>query len=116
MRALALLSGLIVIARPDLFIYVLVADLWLLGYHHVISTFTRLAFDKNSFNENRALIVYLFPAVAAGVCLLAFFVGAWVITTIYLYWQWFHYTRQSWGISQVYRAKSGGLVTDGPGT
>ena len=40
--------------------------------------------------------------------------GVWVIASVYLYWQWFHYTRQGWGISQVYRAKSGGLVDDGP--
>ena len=32
--------------------------------------------------------------------------------SVYLYWQWFHYTRQSFGISQAYRHKSGGLVDD----
>ena len=36
----------------------------------------------------------------------------WALATAYLYWQWFHYTRQSWGVSQVYRRKSDGLVTD----
>ncbi|NJR71545.1 MAG: alpha/beta fold hydrolase, partial [Synechococcales cyanobacterium CRU_2_2] len=36
--------------------------------------------------------------------------GLWSIVTLYLYWQWFHYTRQSWGISQVYRRKAS--VTD----
>jgi len=35
-----------------------------------------------------------------------------VLATVYLYWQWYHYTRQSWGISQVYRRKSGGLVNE----
>ncbi|HKY95444.1 MAG TPA: hypothetical protein VJL84_09065, partial [Kiloniellales bacterium] len=28
------------------------------------------------------------------------------VGTAYLYWQWFHYTRQSWGIAQVYRRKA----------
>ena len=42
-------------------------------------------------------------------------VGLWVLGSIYLYWQWFHYTRQSWGISQIYRRKSGGLVSEGEG-
>jgi hypothetical protein len=37
-------------------------------------------------------------------------VGGWVLSTTYLYWQWFHYTRQSYGIERVYRAKAGGAV------
>jgi len=86
----------------------------LLGYHHVIATFTRLAFDRNSLRQNRFLIFYLPPAVFAVTFMLGWAVGVWVIASIYLYWQWFHYTRQSWGISQIYRAKSGGLVDEGP--
>lgn len=112
--ALALLSGAIVVARPELFKFVLIADLWLLGYHHVIATFTRLAFDKKSLREYRFFVFVLPVLVFAATFGLAWSVGVWVIATVYLYWQWFHYTRQSWGISQVYRAKSGGLVDDGP--
>ena len=40
---LALVSGLVVLLNPDLFVIVLVLDLWCLGYPHVISTFTRLS-------------------------------------------------------------------------
>ena len=112
--ALALLSGCVVILRPELFAAVLVADLWLLGYHHVIATYTRLAFDKNSLREHRFFVFVLPFIVFATTFTLAWSIGVWVIATIYLYWQWFHYTRQSWGISQVYRAKSSGLVTDSP--
>jgi hypothetical protein len=109
---LALLSGFIVVARPELFIYVLVADLWLLGYHHVISTYTRLAFDKQSLKEHR-FHVFVLPFIVFAVTFgVAWAVGIWIVATVYLYWQWFHYTRQSWGISQVYRAKSGGLVDE----
>jgi uncharacterized membrane protein SirB2 len=50
----------------------------------------------------------------AGVSAAAFGIGLWALATVYLYWQWFHYTRQSWGISQIYRRKSGGLVTGDP--
>jgi len=103
---LAVCSGLLVTYNNDLFLPILAADLWLLGYHHVISTYTRLAFDKQSLIENKALVFYLFPAVALSVVLLAFYGGAWVVTTIYLYWQWWHYTRQSEGISKAYAAKS----------
>jgi hypothetical protein len=37
----ALASGAIIAARPELFLMIFLADLWLLGYHHVVSTFTR---------------------------------------------------------------------------
>lgn len=110
--ALALLSGGIVVLKPELFNYVLAADLWLLGYHHVIATYTRLAFDRQSLREYRFFVFVLPILVFAGTFALAWSVGVWVIATVYLYWQWFHYTRQSWGISQVYRAKSDGMVDD----
>lgn len=103
---LAIATGLIVARIPDLFLPVLAADLWLLGYHHVVSTFTRLAFDKTSFQENRNLVLYLPIAVAAAVTLGVLYAGLWLIPTIYLHWQWWHYTRQSEGISKAYAAKS----------
>lgn len=112
--ALALLSGAIVVAKPELFKFVLAADLWLLGYHHVIATYTRLAFDRQSLREYRFFVFVLPILVFAATFALAWSVGVWAIASVYLYWQWFHYTRQSWGISQVYRAKSGGLVDDDP--
>jgi len=102
----AIFSGLLVTWNNDLFLPVLAADLWLLGYHHVIATYTRLAFDTESLRQNKALILYLLPAVAAAVALLAAYGGPWVVTTIYVYWQWWHYTRQSEGISKAYAGKS----------
>jgi hypothetical protein len=110
---LALFSGLAVIWNPALFMPILIADLWLLGYHHVIATYTRLCFDRESLRTRRFLVLWLPFLVIGGVLVLGFGVGLWVLTSIYLYWQWFHYTRQSWGISQVYRRKSGGLVGEG---
>lgn len=103
---IAIASGLIVIYDNNLFLPILAADLWILGYHHVVSTYTRLAFDKQSLVENKALILYLLPAVCLSVILLAVYAGPWVVTTVYLYWQWWHYTRQSEGISKAYAAKS----------
>ena len=101
--SLALLSGAAVLYEPSWFYPILVVDLWVLGYHHVISTFTRLCFDRASYRERRWMIVYLVPAIAAATVLLAWAVGLWAIVTIYFYWQWWHYTRQSWGISRAYR-------------
>lgn len=110
---LALLSGLAVLARPDLFKWILAADLWLLGYHHVIATYTRLSFDRQSLREHRFFLFVLPLIVFAATFAAAWFIGVWIVGSIYLYWQWFHYTRQSWGISQVYRGKSNGAVGDG---
>ena len=111
--AFAIATGLIVVAQPALFIPILVADLWLLGYHHVVSTFTRLCFDAQSFRQNRFLLTGLPLIVFLSVAALTYGVGAWTITTVYLYWQWFHYTRQSWGIAQAYRRKARTVVVDG---
>lgn len=110
--ALAIGAGALVTHKPGLFGLILVLDLWLLGYHHVIATFTRLCFDRQSYEAHRFLLFGLPPLIVIAVVGLIFFVGAWTIPTIYLYWQWFHYTRQSYGISQVYRRKSIDLVTE----
>ena len=112
--AVALFSGALVVLKPDLFKWVLLADLWLLGYHHVVATFTRLAFDRASLREFRFIVFVLPLIVFATTFTVAWSVGVWVISSVYLYWQWFHYTRQSWGISRVYSGKSGGLVTESP--
>jgi hypothetical protein len=108
----ALLSGAIVIARPERFGWVLFADLWLLGYHHVVYTYTRLAFDTASLREHRFHVFVLPLIVFSLTFLLAWSVGIWVIASVYFYWQWFHYTRQSWGVSQVYRAKFGSSISE----
>jgi hypothetical protein len=84
----------------------LILDLWFLGYHHVISTYTRLCFDRKSLAESRLLIFGLLPLVALVTLALAWIVGVWVIISVYFYWQWFHYARQSWGISRMYRGKN----------
>lgn len=106
--ALALVSGAVVIAHPELYGIVLLLDLWLLGYHHVVATFTRLAFDRESLREHRYLLTVVPLLVLAGVIVGALTLGGWILATTYLYWQWFHYTRQSYGIERVYRRKAGG--------
>lgn len=108
----AILSAAIVVADPRLFAPILLIDLWFLGYHHVISTYTRLCFDAQSIKENRFFLFVLPPIVIAATFAMAFGVGLWTIGTVYLYWQWLHYARQSWGVAQAYRRKSGGLVNE----
>lgn len=102
----ALLSGVVTVIEPSLFAWVLFLDVWLLGYHHVASTFTRLAFDAESFKQHRFLVVQLPLIVLATTMVVTMSVGYWVLPTVYLYWQWFHYTRQSYGIERCYRRKA----------
>ncbi len=105
--ALAVISGVIVSFRPDLFVPVMLADVWLLGYHHVISTFTKLAGTKADRQENWFFIYVLPILVLLAVAVLGLKIGIVAIVTIYLFWQWFHYTRQSWGIAAFYKRKAG---------
>ena len=104
---LAVAVGALVVANPNFFLDAFLLNAWLLGYHHVVSTFTRLTFDRDSFNENRSLITWLPLIVLTGVFALCLLFGQWILTTIYLYWQWWHYTRQSYGVSRIYQRKAG---------
>jgi hypothetical protein len=103
--ALAFVTGCVIIWWPSLFVPILIIDLWLLGYHHVVATYTRLCFDRKSFSEHWRLVVLLLPFVAVVTIIVAYSFGLWTVVSVYFYWQWFHYARQSWGISRAYRAK-----------
>ena len=103
---LGLGAGLVATIEPRLFWPIVVLDLWLLGYHHVIATYTRLAFDRESLREHRWMVLYLPLGVAAAVLAIVLSFGAWLLVSIYVYWQWFHYVRQSEGISKAYAGRS----------
>ncbi|HWS89460.1 MAG TPA: hypothetical protein VN282_20980 [Pyrinomonadaceae bacterium] len=105
--ALGLAAGAALTYRPSLFRPLLVLDLWLLGYHHVVSTFTRLTFDAESFKANKFLVLGLPWIVLAGVALAGYGAGAWLLTTLYFYWQGWHYARQSYGVSRIYQRNAG---------
>lgn len=106
-----LLAALLVAADARLYPVLLLADLWLLGYHHVVATYTRLAFDTQSLRRNRFLAVDLLAIVTVVTLGIALTAGAWVIATAFLYLQWFHYMRQGYGIARMYyRATPDGQV------
>ena len=99
-------TAAVVVANPAMFPAVLAFDLWILGYHHVISTYTRLCFDRASFAQHRDPLLTTLPLlVIAGTLAAVAACGLWIVVSVYFYWQWFHYTRQSWGISRAYRGK-----------
>jgi hypothetical protein len=97
-----LAAALLLTADPRLYPFLLVADLWLLGYHHVVATYTRLAFDTQSLRRNRVLAVDLLVGVTVVTLGVAMTAGAWVIASTFLYLQWFHYMRQGYGIARMY--------------
>lgn len=86
--ALAIACGWVAASNPSLFPLLFVLNAWLLGYHHVASTFTRLTFDSTSFKEYRFLVTWLPLIVLAAVVVTCLALGNWILTTIYLYWQW----------------------------
>jgi hypothetical protein len=103
----ALACGWMIVGNPKLFLPFFMLNGWLLGYHHVVSTYTRLTFDSASFREHRFLVMWLPLIVLAGVVTACLALGIWVLTSAYLYWQWWHYTRQSYGVSRIYSRKAG---------
>ncbi len=98
-----------VVLQPLLFPFLLLADIWLLGYHHVVATYTRLAFDRETFVRRRFLALDSLLLIVVATVALAIGVGTWIIATMFMYLQWFHYMRQGYGISRMYfRTTSGG--------
>jgi hypothetical protein len=109
--ATGLAAAAAVLSNPQLFAVLLLADLWLLGYHHVVATYTRLAFGTDAFRRNRFLAFDLLLVMTVVTLALAFTAGAWVVASAFLYLQWFHYMRQGYGLSRMYfRATPEGQV------
>jgi hypothetical protein len=106
-----LAAGAAAVFDPRLYAPLLLADLWLLGYHHVVATYTRMTFDSRSLARHRFLAVDLLLLMTTMTVVVAFTAGAWVIASTFLYLQWFHYMRQGYGISRMYfRATTVGQV------
>ena len=94
-------------AHPIDFNFILTVNLWFFGYHHVIATYTRIAGSVTDAGEYRFLVFYLPLIVLGTVVGLGLFGVAWLIAPVYLYWQWWHYLRQSEGISKAIKFKIG---------
>ena len=78
---LALACGVLVAQDPRFFAPLLLLDLWLLGYPHVVATGTRLCFDRESLRRSCFLLFGLPPLVLLGVVALATGIGAWTLGT-----------------------------------
>ena len=83
----ALLAGGLASASPALFNLVLLLDLWLLAYPHVASTFTRVAFDRETARR-RVVSPARPPAVVLVATAGLSHVGGLVaLSSLYYYWQ-----------------------------
>src|SRR5947207_14604859 len=78
---LALGVGVICSYYPPLFGPLLIADLWLLGYHHVVATFTRLTFDTESFRQYKFLVIWLPLIMVIAVVVVVLALGPWILAT-----------------------------------
>lgn len=110
--AVGMICAAIVVLYPPSFVLLLAVNTWVLGYHHAISTFTRLCFGRSN-RRRRALLLCALPVLMAA-CLLARAGGAEMslFATAYLYLQWFHYMRQSWGVFRHYQRAEGSATSD----
>jgi hypothetical protein len=55
---LAVVTGWVVVMEPSLFVPVLMLDIWLLGQHRVVSTFTRLCFSKGDMGVPPLILIF----------------------------------------------------------
>jgi len=111
---LTLLCGF-VISNDDHYITTIASlNVLLLATPHFISTYTRIAFDRKSARKYLFLIFPLPLLVLSVVALMAFSAGGWFITAVYLYWQWWHFARQNYGISRIYLSKAASVYTPHP--
>ena len=99
--AIGLTAAAAVLANQALFTPLLVANLWLLGYHHVVATYTRLAFTRETLLRSRVLAIGVLLVITAATLSLAF-TGAWIFASAFFYLQWFHYVRHGHGLARRY--------------
>lgn len=102
----AMSVGAIAYLNPPYRELIVTLNLWLLGYHHVLSTYSRIGFDVKSMKENWFFVFVLPIIVLVSVYFVYQYGGPIWIGSIYLYWQWYHYSRQSEGVSKAFGMKS----------
>ena len=109
---LACAMGLSSAFVPALFLPLLAVHTWCFGFDHVIATFTRLAGSREDRERHRFLIYALPPLVFVFLFGVSRLAGIGWLSTGYFFFQWFHTTRQSWGLAQHYRRVAGGIPND----
>jgi hypothetical protein len=104
--AAALVSAALLSFGPVALALLLPVDLWALGFPHIVATYTRTAWDPADRRRYRFLLTALPVLVLLAMGAAAFLVGTSAVVSVYLYVQWFHYTRQSYGIYRALHKKA----------
>ena len=107
--ALAVILGGIGLISRACFLWVILADVWLLAYPHVTAMYTRIAFDRKSRARYWFLLTILPVVVLLGTATTAWLGGAVALFSVYYFWQTWHYTRQSYGIARAMTRASDAL-------
>jgi hypothetical protein len=90
--------------------YVLAAVAVTANGPHLVSTWTRVYFDKREWKERPFAIVGVPLLIAAAVTSLTAFyghLGSRVLNSTILYWATWHFVAQNWGLLRIYQRKSG---------
>jgi hypothetical protein len=110
--ALACAMGGSVAVEPALFVPMLSVHAWFFSFDHVASTYTRLAGRREDRQRHRFLLFGLPLLLFTAIFLAGQRHGIEPLASAYFLFQWFHTTRQSWGIAQHYRRAAGGLPSE----
>jgi hypothetical protein len=81
---------------------------------HLVSTWTRVYFDKREWKDRPLLIIGVPLAIATAVTLISAqlgFTGARILNSAILYWATWHFVAQNWGLLRIYQRKSGEDLT-----
>jgi hypothetical protein len=90
--------------------YVLAAVAVVANGPHLVSTWTRVYFDRREWKERPLLIVVMPLCIATAVTLIASqlgFTGSRILNSTILYWATWHFVAQNWGLLRIYQRKSG---------
>jgi hypothetical protein len=101
--AFTLIMGEVAMISPKLLLCVLYVNFWLLAPAHLVSTFTRIAFDNTKIRRYWFLLFALPPIVLLATISLTWVGGVIALNTLYFLWQTWHYTKQSYGITRSYK-------------
>lgn len=104
---LGLLFGGVASVWPEYFRALFLIDLLIFASPHLAATFTRLDLAGPHAKRDRFFAVWMLPVSAACVAGAVYFVGDTFVSTLFFFWQAFHYARQGYGIARLLEARDG---------
>ena len=84
--AIALVFGWIRLLSETYFHWILFIDIWFLDHPHLAAMYTRLVFDRSSFERYKFLMIELPPMILIGTAAIIWFTQSFVLITGYYLW------------------------------